>query len=127
MLLVHEATLKSCLYCDAAALLSLLSLQLLFCYRFFRKIMPYFMRIGVHQLGIAPESLREITLAKEFPKSVVNERYIDSPIPGNICTYKDRTLIIIWSTHPMAIFINSKEVADNFKAYFEFLWKVAKP
>ncbi len=35
--------------------------------------------------------------------------------------------IILWSKDPMAIIIKSKEVADSYKQYFDYLWKQAKP
>lgn len=94
--------------------------------KFYSKIMPYFKKIGVHWDGITHIDYKKISLANKVPKSVVNERYVNFPIPGNIGVYADRTLIIIWNLHPTGIFIRSQEVADNFKAYFASLWRVAK-
>src|SRR5262249_46359851 len=52
-------------------------------------------------------------------------RYADFPIPNNIDICKDKIIIASWKT-PMGILITSQEIADNFRAMFEDIWKKAK-
>ena len=47
-------------------------------------------------------------------------------LPGTIDIYKDKILQIAWGETPTAILINSKEIADNYKRYFNEIWKIAK-
>ncbi|HLD12773.1 MAG TPA: helix-turn-helix domain-containing protein [Candidatus Nanoarchaeia archaeon] len=54
-------------------------------------------------------------------------RYL--PLPAtNIATniYGDKVAIINWQEKPFVILIHNKDIADNYKAYFEQLWKTAK-
>jgi sugar-specific transcriptional regulator TrmB len=41
--------------------------------------------------------------------------------------YEEFVSIILWSKNPIAIRIRSKEIADSYKQYFDYLWKQAKP
>jgi sugar-specific transcriptional regulator TrmB len=52
------------------------------------------------------------------------EKYA-SPLAVNI--YGDKVAIILWKKEtPLAIVIKNRQIADGYKKYFEFMWKVAK-
>lgn len=55
----------------------------------------------------------------------VKLRFVDFPLPGTMDIFKDRMLIISWSTKT-GILISSKEIADHFKEYFDSIWNIAE-
>jgi len=56
----------------------------------------------------------------------LNIKFIDFPIPGNIDIVQDKVMIITWSPTPTAILIHSRTVAENFRDYFNKVWKLAR-
>ena len=44
----------------------------------------------------------------------------------NILFYRDKTLMIVWSAEPVGFLLQSAEVVQNFKDYFDTLWKIAE-
>ncbi len=61
------------------------------------------------------------------PPKGIDQRYVSFPVPGNIDITDDAILITIWSSSkPMGILIQSEEVANSFKEYFDSAWKLAK-
>jgi len=57
----------------------------------------------------------------------IKERYVSFPVPGNIEITNNAILISIWnSPKPIAILIQSEEVANGFIEYFDAIWKIAK-
>jgi sugar-specific transcriptional regulator TrmB len=40
--------------------------------------------------------------------------------------FDENVLIILWSINPIAILIKSKEIADSYKQYFDYLWNQSK-
>lgn len=63
----------------------------------------------------------------EKTKRFIAIRFADFPIPGNIDIFQDKVLVISWSPEPIGFLIKSKSVADDFRTYFEAVWKTAKP
>ena len=53
-------------------------------------------------------------------------KFVDFPIPGNIEVCGDKMLLISWKKPVIAILIHSQSISDNFKSYFNEVWKVAK-
>ena len=47
--------------------------------------------------------------------------------PASIDIFGDSVYILMWDEKPYAFVIKNHNIADGFKAYFEFLWKIAKP
>jgi len=61
-----------------------------------------------------------------FKKARVKTKYVDFPIPGNIEICGDSVIIVVWEPHVSAILINSHDIADNLRKYFEEAWKMSK-
>ena len=40
--------------------------------------------------------------------------------------WKDNVLTLVWEDKPIAFVIKSKQVAEKYKHYFEYIWKAAK-
>ncbi|MAG01933.1 hypothetical protein CMI42_01235 [Candidatus Pacearchaeota archaeon] len=67
-------------------------------------------------------------LKKELgkPPKNIDQKYTKLPVPGNIDITDNTILITVWSSKPLGILIQSKEVAKNFQKYFDSLWKLIK-
>lgn len=74
--------------------------------------------------GIANKEWRKSWFAKKIKFWKV--KFVDFPIPGNIDVIKDKVFIVSWKPSVVGILIHSKEIADNFKMYFNEVWKKAK-
>lgn len=92
---------------------------------FYRKTWPSIQKLGIVAEGLANENYKKTELAKESPK-FINYRYVPFPVPGNIDIFRDKVLITVWREKPIGILIHSQEIADNFRNYFESIWKIAK-
>lgn len=77
---------------------------------------------GLEVRGIAPELSRKILQ----PKKKYLLRFIDFSTPSNMTIFKDRVAIISWSDSPIAILITSESIANQFRDFFENIWKIAK-
>ena len=56
----------------------------------------------------------------------MENKEVKIPLPGMIDIGSDTTLIISWSEKPIGILITSKQIADNFRNYFESVWNLTK-
>jgi len=48
-------------------------------------------------------------------------------LPGNIEVCGDKILMVSWEKEVTAVLIQSKDLANNLKAYFKDFWKNSKP
>ncbi len=46
--------------------------------------------------------------------------------PAEINIYNNKTAIVLWHKTPLAILINSKDITNSFRQYFNLLWKIAR-
>lgn len=51
------------------------------------------------------------------------EEYIS---PASITIYADKIGMVLWSNEPVTVLITNREVAENFRRYFELMWGFAK-
>jgi sugar-specific transcriptional regulator TrmB len=56
-------------------------------------------------------------------------RYLkgDYLFPSSFVLYGNKVAMFIWQMPYFAIVINNKDIAQTYKNYFEFFWKIAKP
>lgn len=54
-------------------------------------------------------------------------KFVDFPIPGNFEICENRLLIVAWQKEVVSVLIESIDIANNFKTYFDSLWKIAYP
>jgi len=59
-----------------------------------------------------------LTEARSLPED------ISSPVAITVCG--DESVVKIWSENPLVILIESKDIADSLRSYFELLWASAK-
>jgi len=65
--------------------------------------------------------------SSKFIKSTkIKMKYVDFPVPGNIDIVNDKLLFITWSETPFAVLIQSEDMANNFREYFNSIWKSKK-
>jgi len=74
--------------------------------------------------GICNKNYRKSWFTKKA--KFLNVKFVEFPIPGNIDISNDKVMIVTWSPTPTAILIHSQTVADNFRDYFNEVWKSAK-
>lgn len=53
-------------------------------------------------------------------------RYIKEVTPSSTMIFGDKISINVFEERPLVILIESKAIADSYRKYFEYLWKVAK-
>lgn len=75
--------------------------------------------------GIGNEAFRKSWFVEKM-KKYITIKFIDFPIPGNVDIFKDKVLVISWIPQPIGFLIKSKSVADDFRTYFNAVWKTAK-
>jgi HTH-type transcriptional regulator, sugar sensing transcriptional regulator len=77
---------------------------------------------------ISYESERKLLEKNDRFKELVEYRYLpesySTPTSTNI--FNDTLAILVWSNDPIVITIESPEIAQSYKDYFETVWKVAK-
>lgn len=89
------------------------------------QIFHYFKKIGIKLKGISNFDFKNSKYYSKPPK-FIDLRFVDFPLPSTIDIYQDKILQIVFGEVPTAILIKSKEVADNYRKYFNNAWKTAK-
>jgi sugar-specific transcriptional regulator TrmB len=77
---------------------------------------------------ISYESQRSRMQTIDKEKSFTDFRFIDGDktSPASTAIFGDTVGLMIWSEEPIAITLQSKELADSYRDFFESLWKIAK-
>ena len=96
--------------------------------KFYMKSWKIFKKVNIDiaGYGVGNRAYKKTKLVTHYPKWI-KQRYVDFPLPANIDIYRDKILIISWSEKPLGILIQSQEIAEKFKKYFDGVWKIAKP
>ncbi len=90
---------------------------------FYSKMFPVYKEFGHKWKGITTKDY-ESSIKKQ--PSFIKFRVINFPVPSNIDMSNDSILITIWSEEPTAILIKSREIAQNYRKYFESVWAKGK-
>lgn len=93
---------------------------------FFTKLDPVNRKVGLKMKGISQPDYRKSKFVR-YVRKYLEMRYIDIPLPANVDMHKDKLLFVSWSAKPVAFIIHSVDMAEKFRAYFNELWKIAKP
>jgi len=94
--------------------------------KFYAKSWHIIKKFGNKWRGVASQEFKGTKLVKNYP-SFIEQRYVSFPLPANIDVMRDKVLITAWREKPVGILIESEELAENLKKYFEAVWKVSKP
>jgi len=76
--------------------------------------------------GIGDIEAKKSKFTKYASKKLVDYRFVDFPLPGNIDIYKNKVLLQAWSENPVAFLIKSPLITSLLTGYFESVWKIAK-
>jgi len=92
---------------------------------FYLKLAPFYKKMGIKFKGLGPKKWAKSEYAKKTA-SFIDARYVDFPLPGTIDIYKDMVLQVSWGKKPIGIFIQSQEIADNYRNYFNEVWSISR-
>lgn len=82
-----------------------------------------------HKLKIILDNSIKDTFGKDRSMEKFTEvRYMPSGYisPAAIDIFQDYVYIFLWEEKPFVFMIKNERIAESFKQYFEFLWKIAK-
>ncbi|MFA6461245.1 MAG: helix-turn-helix domain-containing protein [Candidatus Woesearchaeota archaeon] len=82
-----------------------------------------------HKLKILLDHSAKKTLGKDREKEKYTEvRYMPEGYisPAAIDVFQDQVYIFLWEEKPFVFVIKNEKIAESFKQYFNFLWKMAK-
>jgi HTH-type transcriptional regulator, sugar sensing transcriptional regulator len=91
-------------------------------YNFYKYFEKERLNRGIKVRGIAPTAIKD----KFKGRKIENVLFIDMPIPMNIGIINDKIMFTPWEDSEVSILINSKQLADSFRTYFNSVWNSAK-
>ncbi|MBI4175382.1 hypothetical protein HY523_02060 [Candidatus Berkelbacteria bacterium] len=96
---------------------------------FFTELERKRIKKGITRRMLSFESQRQLFAKEEPNKPLLEARYLPDSydIPSSTNIFNDTVAILIWSTDPIVLTIDSPEVAQSYHQYFDSLWKLAKP
>ena len=71
--------------------------------------------------GLARKELKPLFENRKY----LNVKYVNFPIPSNTSICNDKMVLISWGEKPNGILINSKQIIESEKRFFEELWERA--
>ena len=98
----------------------------------FQELFPLFIEVllknlveyNMHERILSKESKRgQIFLTKNSEIRYLPDEYFS---PAMTTVYGDKVSTYVWKPPFFATVIKNKDVADSFRSYFEFFWKIAK-
>ncbi len=59
----------------------------------------------------------------------IKAKYVDFPVPSHMAIFRDKIVLASWGDleKPRGVLIKSKEIASQYKEFFEEMWVQAKP
>lgn len=93
---------------------------------FYESIFPFFKKRGIKLRGISSFEHRKPPYLKRVPP-FVELRFVDFPIPATVDIFGDKVLVAAWHEKPIVFLIQSSEIAENLRSYFDAIWIIAKP
>jgi sugar-specific transcriptional regulator TrmB len=81
---------------------------------------------GIKVRMLFDESARKEKYLSKIPLSDIRFIKKGNKAPTSTNIYGNKVSIIIWEENPKAILIADSSLAESFRAYFEFMWNIAK-
>ncbi len=83
---------------------------------------------GIKRKLISYESQRARIKALDKEKAFTEFRFIegDKSSPASTAIFGDMVGLMIWTEEPIAITLESRELADSYRDFFNSLWKIAR-
>jgi len=92
---------------------------------FYLKLAPFYKEKKIKFKGVGSKEWANSDYAKKTA-SFIDARYVEFPLPGTIDIYEDKVLQVTWGESPIGIFVQSKQIAEDYRNYFNEVWKIAK-
>lgn len=89
-------------------------------YTFYRDFTEERKKRGIKIRGIAHESRRPLFEELGFDTSTLV--FVTFPTVQNVSIFRNRIILTPWQYHPVGFLITSRQVADNFRDYFNSIW-----
>lgn len=80
--------------------------------------------IEIYALWNSDSINREYFIRELKSKSKILPRNFSTPT--QVYIYGDKSVVTVWAKEPLATLIKSKEIAEGFKKYFDFMWGLSK-
>lgn len=90
---------------------------------FFMKFDEKYKKLGIKMKGLATAEYKKSIFIKKA--TYTKMRYTDLPMPSDVDVYQDKVIFTSWKT-PIAIFVRSDDIADNFRRLFYQIWDKVK-
>jgi len=91
---------------------------------FYKSISEWFKSQKIKNRGVCNREYASSRFAKKA--KFLKIRYADFPIPANIDIFGSKVMIVSWNPSPVAFLIESEEIANSMKEYFEEAWREAR-
>ncbi|MBR9705147.1 DUF3839 domain-containing protein [Candidatus Pacearchaeota archaeon] len=91
---------------------------------FYFSIQDIFKKKKFPNRGIVTQNYKESDFGKQA--KFLNMKFVNFPLPGTMDIIRDKVFFISWRKPITGVLIHSQSLADNFRAYFESVWKIAK-
>lgn len=91
-------------------------------WRVFKSLKESMKDKGIVVRGIFSEENRY----KSEKSSRMQKRYLNIPLPPNTSILNSKVAIISWEEVPSGILINSKDIAEKYVKFFNYMWSIAK-
>jgi sugar-specific transcriptional regulator TrmB len=86
-----------------------------------------FVKQSVKEKKIVTKGIfHEKTRHERDKDSLMQKKYVDFSMPPNTVITNNKVGIFSWEREPYGILINSKDIANSYKKFFDHLWKNAK-
>lgn len=88
-------------------------------YDFYKEFAKDREEYGIITKGIAPANIKD----KFTGRKLDNIIFVNFPILTNISIFKNKVLMTPWEEEKITFLINSRQLANSYKAYFYSIWK----
>lgn len=92
---------------------------------FYKQEFHYFKEEGIKLKGIVTSDFKNSKFYKK-PPNFIDLKFINFPLPSMVDIYNGKVLLTMWRDTPIGILIQSQEVYENYKNYFNEMWKITK-
>ncbi len=93
---------------------------------FYYKLFPKLKQKGILLKAICNKNYQKI-FSKETPPKFMKIKFVTFPVPSNIDIFRHKLIITTWKEIPVGILVESEEITNSLKEYFDEIWKQTKP
>jgi len=90
---------------------------------FFSRLQLKFKKSRLIVRGISNEKYRKSWFIKQA--KWMKMRFTNTPLPSNVDMCENKVLFTSWRDSPIGVLVHSKEIYENFRIYFETVWKAS--